>query len=59
MKNFWFKGYYVMMNKNQHSGSVEVIADNEVDRIKRTFYFFEPAMIITNIKNEIRRRVAH
>ena len=47
------------MNKNQHSGSVEVIADNEVDRIKRTFYFFEPAMIITNIKNEIRRRVAH
>jgi hypothetical protein len=52
MKNFEYKGYFVMMEK-QHNGSIRTVADNDRDTIRQVFYDYPMTYIMRKIKKDI------
>ena len=56
MKNFDYKGYFVMLEK-QHNGSIRCVASNDYDSIRVVFYDYTMAEITKKIKSHIRFRL--
>jgi hypothetical protein len=58
-KHFWFKDYFVIMEK-QGNGSVRVVAsnDDDTDCIREVFYDYPVSYIVSKIKSDIRFRLA-
>lgn len=56
MKNFWYKDYFVMLER-QHNGSIRVVADNDKDTIREVFYDYPLSYIVKTIKADIRHRL--
>jgi len=55
MKNFFYKGYFVMMER-QHNGSIRTVADNDKDTIRQVFYDYPLSYIVKKIKQDINHR---
>ena len=56
MKNFNYKDYYVMLEK-QHNGSVSAIASADDDRFGVTFYDYPIAYIVRRMKMHCKHRI--
>ena len=58
-KHFWFKDYFVIMEK-QGNGSVRAVAsnDDDADYIREVFYDYPASYIVSKIKSDIRFRLA-
>jgi hypothetical protein len=56
MKNFEYKGYFVMLEK-QHNGSIHAVADNDRDRFRIAFYDYPMSEIKTRIKTQCAYRL--
>jgi hypothetical protein len=56
-KNFWYKDYFVMFEK-QHNGSIRVIAASDDDDIREVFFGYDFKTIVSKIKSHIRYRLS-
>lgn len=57
IKNFWFKEWFVIMEKNRN-GSISVTASNDDnDYIREVFYDYPMREIMTRIRSHIRYRI--
>jgi hypothetical protein len=56
MKNFDYKGYFVMLEK-QHNGSIRAVADNDSDRFHIAFYDYSMSEIKSRIKTQCAYRI--
>ena len=56
MKNFDYKGYFVMLEK-QHNGSIRAVADNDSDRFHIAYYDYPMTEIIKRIKTQCTYRL--
>lgn len=52
MKNFWFKDYYIMFDRNPN-GSINAICSGDFDRFGVTFYDYTAKEIKQRIKRVI------
>lgn len=55
MKNFWFKDYYIMFDRN-HNGSISAFCSGDFDRFRVTFYDYTMREIKSRIKRAINDR---
>lgn len=56
MQNFWFKNYYVMLEKTGVE-TYRVVASSDHDTIRETFYFYPLSYIKRKIKKDIKFRL--
>lgn len=56
MKSFFYKGYFVMLER-QHNGSIRAVADNDSDRFGEVFYFYSMTNVIKKIKQDCTYRL--
>ena len=56
MKNFDYKGYFVMLEK-QHNGSIRAVADNDTDRFGVVYYDYPMSEIVKRIKTQCTYRL--
>ena len=56
MKNFDYKGYFVMLEK-QHNGSIRAVADNDNDRFGIVYYDYPMTEIVKRIKTQCTYRL--
>ncbi len=56
MKNFWYKDYFIMLEK-QHNGSIRVVASSDYDDIRTVYYDYTIKEIINKTKSHIRYRL--
>lgn len=57
MKNFWYKGYFVMFEK-QPNGSIRAIASSDTDRFGQVFYDYPMSYIVRKMKSDCRYRLS-
>ena len=53
MKNFTYKGFFVMFDVVPHSGRVNVTADNDCQTIREAYIGYTRAEIRANVKQLI------
>jgi len=53
MKNFTYKGFFVMFDVVPHSGRVNVTADNDYQTIREAYIGYTRAEIRANVKQLI------
>jgi len=56
MKNFDYKGYFVMVEK-QHNGSIRAVADNDLDRFGIVYYDYPMKEIVARVKDQCNYRL--
>ena len=56
MKNFWYKNYYIMFER-QPNGSIKAVASSDTDRFGEVFYGYPMAYIIRKMKSDCRYRL--
>jgi hypothetical protein len=54
MKNFHYKDYFVMLERN-HNGSIRAVADNDKDRFGVVYYDYP----LTEIKRRVKTQCNH
>jgi len=56
MKNFDYKGYFVMVEK-QHNGSIRAVANNDFDRFGIVYYDYPIKEIVVRVKDQCNYRL--
>lgn len=56
MKNFDYKGYFVMLEK-QANGSIRAVADNDSDRFGIVYYDYPMSEIVQRVKTQCNYRL--
>ena len=56
MKTFFYKGYFVMLERQQN-GSIRAVADNDNDRFGEVFYFYSLTQAIKKMKQDCTYRL--
>lgn len=55
MKNYWYKDYFVMFERN-HNGSISAVASGDRDRFGMCFYDYTMAEIKQRINKQCKYR---
>lgn len=56
MKNFDYKGYFVMLER-QANGSIRAVADNDLDRFGIVYYDYPMNEIVKRVKTQCTYRL--